>query len=107
LIVDGTKVGFGHQLLVVSLAYRGRSIPIAWTWVRHVRGHSSAYKQLALLNYIRKLLPVNAVVFLVGDSEFGAVEVHQWLDQWHWYYVLRLKSGHIILVEPAQYLEIA
>ena len=41
LIVDGTKVGFGHQLLMVSLAYRRRAVPIAWTWVKYVRGHSS------------------------------------------------------------------
>ena len=40
LIVDGTKVGFAHQLLIVSLAYRKRAIPIAWTWVKHVKGHS-------------------------------------------------------------------
>jgi hypothetical protein len=46
LIVDGTKVGFGHQLLIVCLTYRRRAIPIAWTWVKHVRGHSSARKQL-------------------------------------------------------------
>ena len=89
LIVDGTKVGFGHQLLMVCLAYRNRAIPIAWTWVKHVRGHSSTHKQLALLNYVRQLLPVGAVVFLVGDCEFGAVETLKWLDQWHWYYVLR------------------
>jgi len=37
LIVDGTKVGFGHQLLIVCLAYRKRAIPIAWTWVKHVK----------------------------------------------------------------------
>ena len=48
LIVDGTKIGFGHQLLIVCLAYRKRSIPIAWTWVKHVRGHSSSRQQLAL-----------------------------------------------------------
>jgi hypothetical protein len=92
LILDGTKVGFGHQLLMVSLAYRKRAIPIAWTWVKAVRGHSSAAKQLALLNYVRQLLPLDAVVFLVGDCEFGAVEALAWLDQWHWYYVLRQKS---------------
>ena len=57
LIIDGTKIGFGHQLLIVCLAYRKRSIPIAWTWVKHVRGHSTAGKQLALLAYVRKLLP--------------------------------------------------
>lgn len=92
LIVDGTKVGFGHQLLMVSLAYRRRAIPIAWTWVKHVRGHSTAYKQIALLKYVKTLLPRNATVFLVGDCEFGSVAVLKQLDQWHWYYVLRQKS---------------
>lgn len=92
LIVDGTKVSYGHQLLMVSMAYRKRAIPIAWTWVKQARGHSSAFKQLALLNYVRQLLPMGAVVFLVGDCEFGSVEVLTWLDQWHWYYVLRQKS---------------
>ena len=92
LIVDGTRIGSGHQLLMVGLAYRKRAIPIAWTWVKQVRGHSGAGKQLALLAYVRKLIPTNAVVFLVGDCEFGAVEVLRQLDKWHWFYVLRQKS---------------
>ena len=92
LIVDGTKVGFGHQLLMVSLAYRHRAVPIAWTWAKQVRGHSTAAKQLALLSYVRQLLPAGAVVFLVGDCEFGPIETLKWLDQWHWCYVLRQKT---------------
>jgi hypothetical protein len=92
LIVDGTKVGCGHQLLIVSLAYRKRAIPIAWTWVKHARGHSGAGQQLALLAYVRKLIPQAATVFLVGDCEFGPVEVLRQLDRWHWFYVLRQKS---------------
>jgi hypothetical protein len=92
LIVDGTKIGFGHQLLIVCLAYRKRAIPIAWTWVKQVRGHSEAGKQLALLAYVRQLLPTAAAVFLVGDCEFGSVEVLRQLDHWHWWYVLRQKS---------------
>ena len=92
LIVDGTKIGFGHQLLIVCLAYRKRAIPIAWTWVKHIRGHSSAWKQLALWAYVRKLIPSGAAVFLVGDCEFGSVAVLSQLDQWHWFYVLRQKS---------------
>jgi hypothetical protein len=92
LVVDGTKIGFGHQLLIVCLAYRKRAIPIAWTWVKHVRGHSSANKHLALLAYVRRLIPRKAAVFLVGDCEFGAVAILRQLDQWHWFYVLRQKS---------------
>ena len=93
LIVDGTKIGFGHQLLMVSLAYRRRAIPIAWSWVRHVRGHSSAIKQICLLQYVRSLIPQKAPVFLVGDSEFGSIAVLQQLKQWRWFFVLRQKGN--------------
>lgn len=93
LIVDGTKVGFGHQLLMISLAYRKRAVPIAWSWVKHVRGHSSGKQQVSLLRYVRTLLPKKANVFLVGDSEFGLTFVLRQLDQWHRFYVLRQKSN--------------
>lgn len=92
LVVDGTKIGNRHQLLMVCLTYRKRAIPIAWTWVPHVRGHSSARKQLALLAYVRSLIPDGAAVFLIGDCEFGAVPVLRQLERWHWFYVLRQKS---------------
>lgn len=92
LIVDGTKIGAGHQLLIACLAYRKRSVPIAWTWVKHVKGHCSSYKHLALLAYVRSLIPAGAAVFLVGDCEFGSVPVLRQLDHWHWFYVLRQKS---------------
>jgi hypothetical protein len=94
LIADGTKVGFGHQLLMVSVAFRRRAIPIAWTWVRKSRGHSSAAKQLALLAYVRRLIPTQMPVLLVGDSEFGAVDVIRQVEAWNWQYVLRQKANH-------------
>ena len=96
LIVDGTKIGFGHQLLMVALAYRKRAIPVAWTWVKHVRGHSSGHKQLALLAYVKTLIPPGAAVFLVGDTEFGPIKVLQQLESWHWSYVLRQKSNTLV-----------
>lgn len=98
LIVDGTKIGFGYQLLMVSLAYRKRAIPIAWTWVRHVKGHSSLQRQVSLLKYVHSLLPKGIAVLLVGDCEFGSVALLRQLDGWHWDYVLRQKtSTHICL----------
>lgn len=96
LIVDGTKIGFGHQLLMVALAYRRRAVPIAWTWINSAKGHSSAIKQLALLAYVHRLLPEGAAVLLVGDSEFGAVPVLRQLDAWGWWYVLRQKANNLV-----------
>jgi hypothetical protein len=99
LLVDGTKVGNGHQLLMVALAYRRRALPIAWTWVKGKRGHSSAHKQCALLAYVHGLMPAGARVAVAGDSEFGAIAVLRLLDQWGWGYALRQKGSH--LVQPS------
>jgi hypothetical protein len=98
LIADGTKVGFGHQLLMVSVAFRRRAIPIAWTWVRKSKGHSSAAKQLALLAYVRRLIPAKTPVLLVGDSELGSVAVMRQLETWKWLYVLRQKANYWVKV---------
>lgn len=99
LIVDGTKVGFSHQLLMISLAYRKRSIPIAWTWVKHVRGHSTAALQIDVLQHVRSLLPAECNVVLVGDTEFGSIKVLKQLENWDWHYVLRQKGNTLIQVE--------
>jgi hypothetical protein len=101
LIVDGTKVGFKHRLLMVGLAYRKRAIPIAWSWVKSEKGHSSAYKQRALLDYVRRLMPNGAArVSVVGDSEFGAVALMEQLEEWGFYYVLRQKSSYLVCSKP-------
>jgi hypothetical protein len=96
LLLDGSKIGSGHQLLMVAVAYRKRAIPIAWTWVRCRRGHSSSHKQCALLAYVRKLMPPDATVIVVGDSEFGAMPVMRQLKQWKWSYVLRHKGDTLV-----------
>jgi len=96
LIVDGTKIGSKHQLLMVAIAYRRRALPLAWTWVRCRRGHSSARKQLALLSYVHSLIPSGQSVQFVGDSEFGPVPVLAQLDAWSWKYVLRQKGRFLV-----------
>ena len=103
LIADGTKVGFGHQLLMVAVAFRRRTIPVAWTWVRQSRGHSSAAKQLALLAYVRRLIPAQTPVLLVGDSEFGAVEAIRQVETWKWWYVLRQKANHRVKLSASDW----
>jgi hypothetical protein len=95
LIIDGTKVSFGHQLLMIGVAYRRRALPLAWTWVRHRQGHSTTRKQLALLGYVRRLLPAHIVVSLVGDCEFGNARLIEYLDAWGWAYALR-QPGHYL-----------
>lgn len=98
LIIDCSKVGNGHQLCMVALAYRRRALPLVWTWVRSKKGHSSGQKQLALLAYLHQFLPAEAEVIVVGDSEFTPVQAT--LEQWGWYYALRQKGSHQIRRSP-------
>lgn len=101
LIIDGTKINQNHQLLMVALAYRRRALPIAWTWIRSNRGHSSGRKQIALFSYIRTLLPNEQVeVVVTGDSEFTPLQVT--FEAWNWGYVLRQKGSHLLLQMPHQ-----
>jgi hypothetical protein len=96
LVVDGSKVGFGHQLLMVAICYRRRAIPVAWTWIKGAKGHSSGVKQVALLTYVHSLIPAGHPVVVVGDSEFGPHAVLKQLDQWRWHYVLRQQPNWLI-----------
>ncbi len=92
LIIDGTKVTTSHQLLMVAVAYRRRALPIVWTWLRTAKGHSGGRQQVALVGYVRQLLPAQARVVLLGDSEFTPLQAS--LEAWGWRYVLRQKGSH-------------
>jgi hypothetical protein len=93
LIIDATKVAQNHQLLMVSLAHRRRSLPIVWTWIRSAKGHSSERKQAALLKYAYDLVPADVTVVVTGDSEFTPLQTL--LEKWGWYYALRQKGSHL------------
>jgi hypothetical protein len=96
LIMDSTKIAFGFRLVMVSVAYRRRSLPLAWMWAIGARGHSTTRVQLALLGYVSGLLPIGVRVSLVGDSEFGRPLLIAHLREWGWDYALRQPDDHLV-----------
>lgn len=94
LIVDASKVGFGHQLLMLAVAYKRRALPLVWCWLDCAKGHSSAQVQGALVAYARGMIPPDTEVTLVGDAEFGNVSLMRQVARWGWGYVLRQKGSH-------------
>jgi hypothetical protein len=49
LVMDCTKLGFRYRLMVVGLAYRRRTVPLAWSIHPRCKGHTTAAEQIALL----------------------------------------------------------
>lgn len=97
LLIDTTKVAFGFRLLMVSVAYQRRSLPLAWVWVAGSRGHSSTRTQVALLAYVQRLLPSGGQVSLAGDCEFGHPLLLEQLRFWRWTYALRQPGDHLVM----------
>ena len=98
LIIDATKVAFGFRLVMVSVAYQRRSLPIAWTWLAGSRGHSSTATQVKLLDTVRRLLPQGVRVSLVGDCEFGHPLLIENVRFWGWEYALRQPGDHLVML---------
>ena len=96
LIMDCTKVGFSAQLVMVSLAYQGRALPLIWTWLPYPKGHSLTVTQVEVLSKLREWLPADAQVAFVGDSEFGRCWLQEELNYWGWSYVLRQSSQNCV-----------
>lgn len=87
--IDGSEVGRGCLVLMVSLIYHQRAIPLVWTVVARPKGHLSAQEHIALLTQLQNLLAAERQVILLGDGEFDSIELQRYLTQQGWHYVCR------------------
>ena len=87
--MDGSGVGRGCMVMMVSLIYQRRAIPLIWTVVARPKGHLSAHEHLVLLDQLRSLVPVGQPLILLGDGEFDSIELQRYVTHQGWHYVCR------------------
>ena len=80
LLIDRVVLRDTHNVLVVSIGFRRRSLPLAWLNLSH-RGPSSLEHQIQLLSQALSLLPERVRVSVHGDSEFRSRELFAWLRE--------------------------
>ena len=78
LLMDRVLLGDHHNLLVVSVSFRRRSIPVVFDSLSH-RGCSNEEQQRSILARAVKLLPPKVRVSVHGDSEFRSQGLFEWL----------------------------
>ena len=92
----------GDLYLTIGLVYKKRAIPLVWMVYKGKKGHSSAEKQLALLEQVCRLLPEGAKVLLTGDAEFDGTVVVNWLEsQPNWDYACRTAKNIQVRLSPS------
>ena len=80
LLIDRVLLHDRHNLLVVSIGFRPRSIPLAWKALDH-RGKSNLADQQDVLKEALALLPERVRVTVHGDSEFRGWPLFTWLRE--------------------------
>jgi hypothetical protein len=91
LQIDRTMIDDRFNVLMVSIAYRRRAIPLAWMVLSHL-GNSTFMEREELLSHIDELLPVGATVLVLGDREFGTPDMMRSVRGYGWDYCLRVKG---------------
>ena len=93
------------NLLMVSLVYRRRSIPIYFT-ILEKRGNSNLRQQKQVLLPALEVLK-NYKVVVLGDREFCSVDLAKWLSQEQQVYLsLRLRKSEYGELEPHMWFQL-
>jgi len=92
LILDQSKVSDRHQVLMLSVRWGERALPVAWR-VEETDGSIGFAVQKDLLDAVRGWLPAEARVTLHGDRFYGTPNLIRWCQDYGWDYRLRLKGN--------------
>ena len=97
LVIDRTQWKH-HNLLMVSLVYHKRAIPLFWDCLEH-SGSSSLSQQQTVLRPVLVLMQRYRCIVL-GDREFHSVALADWLRQQGVGFVLRLPKSTTVKSYP-------
>ena len=100
LAIDGSLVGRGCICLMISLIYKRRALPLAFTVVKGKKGHLPEDMHVELVHKLFALIPESTKqVILLGDGEFDGTLFQQTLSDFGWKYVSRTSYNITIYVD--------
>jgi len=100
LAIDGSLVGRGCICLMISLIYKHRALPLAFTIVRGKKGHLPEDMHVELVSRLHAIIPVSPErVILLGDGEFDGTTLQQTVADFGWKYVSRTSHNITIHID--------
>jgi hypothetical protein len=99
LLLDRVLLRDTHNILVVSIGFRRRSLPLAWLALDH-RGQSGLAEQQTVLSQALSVLPERVRVSIHGDSEFRSQELFNWIRGRHHDAMLGVTGRTLLALTP-------
>ena len=94
--IDASNLGKHCAVLMISIIYQGRALPVIWKVREGNKGSFSEEEHIVLLEELYELLQEieedlekELDVVVVGDGEFDGVEFQKKCEEYKWEYVLR------------------
>ena len=102
LMMDQSQICEDLQVLMISLRFGGRSIPILWK-SEETKGNIGFEIQKKLLNDVKGFLPLEAKIMLSADRFYGTKSLVEWCQKNDWGYRIRLKGSLIFEHEGREF----
>ena len=92
------------MVLMLSVIYQNRAIPVVWTVVRAKKGHLSEQMHRELLERLTEMVPSESQISIVGDGEYDGCAWQADIVSYGWNYVLRTGCAKLAGQHPQDML---
>jgi len=99
IVLDGTTAGRGCMVLMASVVYHGRAIPLLWTVVKGKKGHLPQAEHCNLITRLQAVIPDTVQVVALGDGEFDGTQLQAAIRTAGWEYVCRTGTNITIYAQ--------
>jgi hypothetical protein len=101
VMIDQSKVNDAHQMVMVSLRFGERALPLAWS-MKKTQGAIGFADYRAALEAVAGWLPSGARVTLMGDRFYGSPALITWCRGQGWGWRLRCKQDLLVFQEGGE-----
>lgn len=96
LAIDGSEVGRNCLVLMISVIYQKRALPLVWVVVQGSKGHLPEETHCQLVKTLKPLLPEESDVIFLGDGEFDGNQLQADIADNGWEYACRTAKNRLI-----------
>ena len=108
LVIDGSQMGKDHAVLMISLVFGKRGVPLGWSVKKGSKGHFTKAHHIELIQQVQKdfaqVFATNKPITLLGDGEFGSIDAQESCLKEHWNYVFRIACNTVLYKEEIPFL---
>ncbi|MCK5354959.1 MAG: IS4 family transposase [Methyloprofundus sp.] len=96
LAIDGSTTAQGCITLMVSMIYKGRSLPLVWVTRKGKKGHFPQDMHIELIKSVQAIIPDGTKVICLGDGEFDGADWLETISGYGWEYACRTANNAIL-----------